>query len=180
MFKPVSKLVSGILLLFIYTGLWINGMFINRPRGTDIMLGLPLLVGGAFLILGWYRSTRLPYPSRSREWKFILGLLMVSYLVFYLMYIISETVFWSAIDLMSIPGIILPLLLGLFLTAFILSWKNEFAAGICLILWYALVLFGQFRYTELLQRGPYLLIGIILFIHGILYLAYHYRIRPGN
>jgi hypothetical protein len=177
MTQALIKLIPGILLIAIYTGLWINGMFINRPRGMDIITGLPLLVAGAFLILGWYKATRTTGPTRSQRWKFILSLLLVCYLAYYLLFVVSEMIFWPAIDFMSLPGIILPLLMGIFVTGFIISWKNEAAAGILFILWYIITVTGQLVYPVLLNRGAYLFIGIVIFTHGILYLVYHFRIK---
>ncbi len=166
------------MLIILYTALWVNGIFINRPRGMDIITGLPLLITGAFLVLSWYRTFRVPYPTRSQQGKFILRLLLVSYLTYYLLFMVSEMIFWPAIDLLTMPGVRLPLLLVIFLTGFILSWQNEAAAGVCFILWYIITLAGQIVYPELLHRGAYQFIGIVIFVHGILYLAYHFRIKP--
>jgi hypothetical protein len=166
------------MLIILYTVLWVNGMFINRPRGMDIITGLPLLIAGAFLVLSWYRTFRVPNPTRSQRWKFILGLLLVNYLAYYLLFVVSEMIFRPAIDLLTLPGVLLPLLLAIFLTGFIISWQNEAAAGICFILWYLITLAGQIVYPELLHRGAYQFIGIVIFMHGILYLVYHFRIKP--
>ena len=163
--------------MILNTGIWINGLFIHRERGMNIVLAVPVLLIGVFLFLGWYKGSREPKPVKSQNWKFALSVMLVNYLVLYFIYMISDMIFWAAINLLAIPGIILPILLGLFITGFILSWKHELFAGIFFLLWYILVIFGQFRYNEILHRGPYILLGITIFIHGILYLYYHFRIK---
>ena len=143
----------------------------------DIILAVPVMLIGVFLFLGWYKESREREPAKYQKWKFVLNVLLVNYLVLYFIYMISDMIFWAAIDLLAIPGIILPILLGLFITGFILSWKHELYAGIFFLLWYFLVIFGQFRYNEILHRGPYMMLGITIFIHGILNLYYHFRIK---
>jgi len=174
------KFIAGILLMILNAGIWINGLFIHKERGMDIVMAVPLLLAGAFLLLGWYNTSMISKPTKSRRWKFILSVLLINYLVLYFIYLISEIIFGTAIDFLSIPGIIFPVLLGLFITGFILSWKNELYAGFFFIFWYFLVLFSQLRYGEILHRGPYMMLGITIFIHGILYLYYSVRIKPGE
>lgn len=171
------KLVAGILLMILNAAIWINGLFIHRERGMDIVSAVPLLYIGAFLLLGWYRTSVKPQPSKSQRWKFMLSVLLINYLTLYLIYMISDIIFWAAIDLLAVPGIFLPVLLGLFVTGFILSRNYELYAGIFFIFWYFLVVFSQLAYEEILHRGPYLLLGITVFIHGILYLYYSARIK---
>jgi hypothetical protein len=171
------RFITGILLMILNAGIWINGLFINRESGTDIIWALPLLLIGAFILHGWYKETQVIQTTESRKWKFILSTLLINYLILYFIYIISDIIFQAAIDLLSVPGILLPVLLGIFITGFILSWGYEFYSGIFFLLWYVLILFAQFRYSEILQRGPYILIGITIFVHGILYIYYHYRIK---
>ena len=163
--------------MILNAAVWINGLFIHRERGMDIILSLPLLFLGAFLLPGWYKTSIISQPTKSQRWKFMLSGLLINYLVLYFIYMISDIIFWAAIDLLSPPGIFLPVLLGLFVTGFILSWKYELYAGIFFIIWYFLVVFSQLRYEEILHRGPYLLLGITVFIHGILYLYYSFRIK---
>ncbi|MCU0461425.1 MAG: hypothetical protein MUF36_05345 [Bacteroidales bacterium] len=169
------KFFSGIFLLILNAGIWINGLFINRERGMDIIIAIPLLVTGAFLLLKWFRNTGT--HLKSQRWKFILNVYLINYAVLYFIYMLADIIFSDAIDFLTMPGIMLPLLLGLFVMGFILSWKNEHYAGIFFLLWYFLALFSQIEYGEIRDRGPYILIGITIFIHGILYLVYYYRIK---
>lgn len=178
--KLSSKLrfIGGVLLMILNAAIWINGLFINRNRGMDVILAVPLFITGAFLLSGWYKTSMISQPTKSLRWKFMLSILLINYLVLYFIYMISDIIFWAALDFLSVPGIFLPVLLGLFVTGFILSWKYELYAGIFFILWYFLVVFSQLQYSEILHRGPYMLIGITIFIHGILYLYYSVRIKP--
>lgn len=176
--KGILKIISGTLLMIINLCIWINGLFIHRERGMDIIIALPLLIAGAFLLLGWYKTSAIPQTTKSQRWKFMLSVLLINYLVLYFIYMISDIIFCAAIDFLSVPGIILPVLLGLFITGFILSWKYELYAGVFLILWYLLVLSGQLKYAEILHRGPYFFLGLSIFLHGIFYLYYYFRIKP--
>jgi hypothetical protein len=48
-FSVKLKFITGILLLILNTAIWINGLFIHRERGMDIVIAVPLFVIGAFL-----------------------------------------------------------------------------------------------------------------------------------
>jgi len=172
------KIILGISLMILNTGIWINGLYIHRETGMDVILAVPLFIIGAFLLQSWYKTYGAAKTTKPQRWKFILSVLLINYLVLYFIYIIAEIIFSPAIDFLGIPGIILPLLLGFFITGSILTVSHEFYAGIFFIIWYILVLFGQFRYVEILNRGPYIIIGIVIFIHGIFYIYYYFRIKP--
>lgn len=174
------KLITGIILLILNVGIWINGLLINLERGMDIIVAVPLLIAGAFLILGWYKNAGTIPSSKPQRWKFILNLLLINYAVLYIIYIAGEFIYSNAIDFMNMPGVLLPLLLGLFIMGFIYSWINELHAGIFFLLWYFLALFGQLKYNEILDRGPYFIIGITIFVQGILYLVYYFSIKKGR
>ncbi len=174
----ILKIALGISLMILNLGIWINGCIIHIERGTDTAFSLLFLIPGAFLLLGWYKSTRATPAAKHQMWKFILNILLINYAVLYLIYIISDIKFHEAIDFLSIPGIILPVLLGNFIMGFILSWKHELYAGIFFLLWYFLVLYGSFQYVEIMSRGPYMQFGIVIFFHGIFYLYYYFRIKP--
>jgi len=171
------KFIAGILLMTLNAAIWINGLFIHRERGADIVFAVPLFVTGAFLLQGWHKTSMISSPSQSRRWKFMLTVFLINYLVLYFIYLISDILFLATIDFLSIPGMFLPVLLGLYVTGFILSWKYELYAGIFFIIWYFLVVFSQLQYSEILHRGPYMILGITIFIHGILYLYYYFRIK---
>jgi len=176
----IFKAISGLSLMILNIGIWIDGLFIHRARGMNIVLSVPLLIIGALLLLGWYKSFRESKSTKPQRWKFMLTLLLFNYVVLYFIYMISDIIFWEAMDFLRIPGIILPLLLGIFITGFILSWTHEFYAGVFFLLWYFLILFGQLRYAEILHRGPYILLGITILLHGILCLYYHFRVKQGK
>ncbi len=174
------KIVFGILLMIFNLGIWINGALIHIERGMDTVLAMLFLVPAAFLLLGWYKNSRITSVTKHQSWKFILNVLLINYAVLYIIYILSDIIYQQAIDFLSIPGIILPLLLGIFATGFILSWKHELYAGLFFLLWYTLVLYGSFQYPEIMSRGPHMQFGIVIFIHGILYIYYYFRMKPKN
>lgn len=163
--------------MFLNVFIWINGLFIHRERGMDIILAVPLFIIGAFLILGWYKSAGTTQPDKRQRYKFILNTLLINYAVMYMIYVVAEMIYTPAIDLLTVPGIVLPALMGIFISGVVLSWNHEAYAGLFFILWYFLVFFGQLKYAELLHRGPYIFIGIVIFIQGILYLYYHFRVK---
>jgi hypothetical protein len=172
------KFWTGILFFILNLLIWINGMLLHRnERGLDTIYTLPLMIAGAFLLLGWFRRSGPKPTTKSQEWKFVLNAFLINYALCYLIYMISDLLFSASIDLLSVPGIILPALLSVFVMGFILAWNHEFYAGFFFILWYALVLFGSFRYYEIMNRGPHMHFGIVILIHGVLYLVYYFRIR---
>ncbi len=177
-FFNIFKILSGITLMILNTALWINGALIHTERGMDTVFALPLLVAGAFLLLGWYKSAGTTPVLKPQRWKFILRVLIINYAVLYLIYMISDIIYRDSMDFLSIPGIILPVLLGLFIMGFILSWKHELYACIFFLLWYFLVLYGSFKYVEIMHRGPHMQFGVVIFLHGIFYLYYYFRIKP--
>jgi hypothetical protein len=170
----------GITLMALNLAIWINVLFLARDRAMDIIAAIPLLVAGAFLLLKWYKNSNKVVVIKSQRWKFILNTLLVNYVVLYFIYMVSDVIYMPAIDFLSMPGIILPLLLGLFITGLILSREHELYTGIIFLLWYFLVFFSQVRLYEIRNRGPYIIFGIAILIHGILYLFYSLRIKKKN
>lgn len=177
-FMKLLKIATGILLMILNLGIWINGTLINIKRGMDTLFAVPLLFTGAFLLLGGYKNAGAVLATKPQKWKFILSVLLINYAVLYLLYMISDIIYHDALDFLSTPGIILPVLLGLFITGFLLSWKHELYAGVFFLLWYFLVLYGSFKYVEIMSRGPHMQFGIVIFLHGIFYLYYYFRIKP--
>jgi hypothetical protein len=171
------KIGAGLILLILNTGIWINGLFIHRDSGMDTVLALPLLVIGAFLLLGWYKTSGSPNSSKRQRRKFILSVFLINYGVLYILYMLADIIYSPSIDFLTMPGIILPLLLGIFVMGFILSWNYELYAGIFFLVWYCLVLYSSLKYFEILNRGPHILFGITILIHGILYITYHFRLK---
>lgn len=176
------KFCIGIVFFILNILIWINSMLLHRnERGLDTIYSLPLLIAGAFLLLGWYKRSRPKLTTKSQKWKFVLNTLLINYAVCYLIYMISDLLYSPSIDLLSLPGFILPALFSVFVMGFILAWEHELYAGVFFILWYALVLFGSFQYFEIMNRGPHMQFGIVILIHGVLYLAYYFRItEKGN
>jgi hypothetical protein len=153
-------------------------MLLNRhERGMDTIYSLPLLIAGVFLLLGRFKRSGQKLTTKSREWKFVLNSLLINYAVCYLIYIISDLLFSPSIDLLRLPGIILPALLSVFSMGLLLAWRHEVYAGVFFLVWYALVIYGSFKYSEIMSRGPHMQFGIVIFLHGILYFYYHFRIK---
>ncbi|HOW25013.1 MAG TPA: hypothetical protein PK711_05020 [Bacteroidales bacterium] len=177
-FLTLSLLIAGILLLVLNMGVWINGVFINRGDGMDLILAVPLLFLGAVSLLGWYKNRQSPPPAKQQQWKFILRVLLINYILLYGLYMAQDFMYSDPIDFLTIPGVLFPVLLGLFLAGTILSWKWELYAGIFFLIWYGVVIWGTFGFFEFYNRGPHFLFGVVILLQGIFYLNYHFRIRP--
>lgn len=168
-FINILKLSFGIILLILYLWIWINGLFIHRDTVAEIILDVPLLVIGAFMLLSWYKTSSLSKPTKPQRRKFILRVFLINYCILYIVYMISDIIYSDAINFLNLPGIILPVLLGLFAMGFILSWKNEKYAAFFFFAWYLLLVISSFTYSEIVNRGPYVVIGITILVQGILY-----------
>lgn len=179
-FFQLVKFFTGIILLILNISIWINGFFINRGSDGNIILAVPFLIAGAFLLLGWYKTSSKFKPSKQQRRKFVLRVLVINYVILYLLYVIQDIIYSAAIDFMSMPGIILPVLLGLFVTGFILSWDYELYAGFFFLAWYALTVYSTFNYFEISDRGPHFLFGLTILIHGILYATNPYNKRSNS
>jgi hypothetical protein len=173
------KFWTGALLMVLNILIWINSLLLHREeRGMDVIPALLLLYAGSFLLLAWHMRPGTGKPYKPKRWRFILSLILFNYGVCYLIYIVSDVLYSPSIDLLSMPGILLPILLCLFIVGFILTWEHELYAGVFFLLWYFLVLYGSFKYVEIMSRGPHMQFGIVIFLHGTLYLFYYFRIKP--
>jgi len=81
------------------------------------------------------------------------------------------------IDYLSFRFIIFPLLLLLFLVGFLVSWKSEFLAGFIFLIWSAILIYGTFVYTEIMQLGPWIIFGLPILLQGVFYMKNHYKFR---
>ncbi len=179
-FSNILKFRLGLILLSLNTGIWIYCFFINRPYALSIVTALPLLYVGALLLLNWYKGRGLSRPSKSENRRFFLRVLGINYGILYLICVVQDVVYGDAIDLLSLPGIILPFLMGVYIMGLILSWNRELYPGIFFLLWYFVLLYGSFKYHEILNRGPYILFGIVVLVNGILFLTYDFKIKHGK
>ena len=179
-FLTIGLIISGILLMLLNLGIWINGLFIHRSDGMDLVLAVPLVFIGAVLLLGWFVKSRTPRPSPPQQWKFTLRVLLLNYLILYGLYMIADIIYSDPIDFFSWPGILFPVILVLFMAGFVLSWKYELYAGIFFLLWYAIILYGTIQYFEISNRGPHVLFGLVILLQGAFYLNYYFRLKPKN
>ncbi len=175
----IIKFALGLTLLILNTGIWIYCFFINRPYALSTITAIPVLYAGAFLLSSWFKTSRSYKPSKPERSKFIMRVLVINYAILYLIYVIQDIIYSDSIDLLSMPGIMLPLLMGIFITGLILSWNNGLYAGIFFLLWFGLIIFCSFMYGEILHRGPYALFGLVILVHGILYITSHFKSKPG-
>lgn len=169
--------MAGILLMVLNVGIWINGLFIHRGDGMDLVLAVPLLFLGAVSLLGWYKNSRISPPTLQQQWKFVLHVLLLNYFLLYGLYMAQDIMYSDPIDFFTMPGILFPVLLGLFLAGTILSWKWELYAGVFFLLWYGVVIWGTLGFFEFSNRGPHILFGVVILLQGAFYLNYHFRLK---
>ncbi len=163
---------AGITFLGWATGIWIFDLLLTRgiDSGMLSIMSVPGLVIGALLLLNWYKASVTPSPPPKLQWRFILRVLLISYAVLYAIVVISEVALGHPHDYFSLPFVLFPLMLLLFLSGFAVSWRWELAAGILFLLWSALLLFGYVTYAEIRDSGPWAFFGIPVLIQGILYI----------
>ena len=110
--------------------------------------------------------------------KFILPILLINYAVLYGIYVLSELHHGEPVDYFSFPFIIFPLLLLIFLVGFVLSWKREFIAGFIFLFWFAILVFANVTYSEILDFEGESLFGLAILLQGIFYIKNHRKFRP--
>jgi hypothetical protein len=171
--------IAGIILMIWNVFVWILDLFLSRgpDSGMLIIMAAPVLIFGAVLTLRWYKTSRVTQPSLEQQWKFILRILLLNYSLLYVIYLIADIIYEEPINLLTIPGIIFPVILILFLVGFILSWKYELYAGIVFIIWYCVVLSSSICYSEISTRGPIAMFGVTILVQGIIYINNHFNLR---
>jgi len=170
--------MAGIILMIWNAGVWIFDLF---NRGVDwgmlSSMAIPVMVIGALFLLQWYKTIKVNALSKKQQWKFILRVLLINYAVLYAIVVFSGLLVGESIHYFSLPFILFPLLLIVFISGFALSWKSEFYAGFIFLFWYVVLLFGIIAYSEFLSSGPWIMFGISILLQGIFYLNQHYRYR---
>jgi hypothetical protein len=174
--------MAGIIFMVWNAGIWIYGLILTRGRdgGMFCIMAVPVLVIGALLLFRWYKTTEVPVPSEQQLWKFILRVLLINYAVLYAIMVISELTVGKSLDYFSLPFILFPMLLMIFIVGFILSWKREFQAGIIFLLWYAIMLFGSVAYFEFRDSGPWILFGVPIILQGLFYIKNHISFKTSS
>jgi len=178
-FSWIREKMAGIIFMVWNSGVWIYALFLFRERdgGMFCIMAVPILVIGALLLLRWYKTTEVPVPSEQQQWKFILRALLINYAVLYAIMVISELTNGKPIDYFSLPFVLFPMLLLIFIVGFVLSWKREFQAGIIFLLWYAIMLFGSISYFEFRDSGPWILFGVPVLLQGLFYVKNHFSFK---
>lgn len=171
---------TGIIFMVWNSGIWIYGLCLARGQdgGMFCIMAVPVLVLGALLLLRWYKTSGSPQPSIQQQWKYILRVLLINYLVLYFIVVISELLSEKTYDYFRLPFVLFPLLLLIFLAGFVLSWKREFQAGIIFILWYAILLLGSIAYFEFRDSGPWIMFGVPIFLQGLFYIKNYHWYKP--
>lgn len=172
--------MAGIILMVWNAGIWILDLCLIRDRDMFFLsiMAVPAMVIGALFLLQWYKTTKVTGESEQQQWKFILRILLINYSVLYAIVVLSELSGGNTIDYFSLPFILYPLLLLIFLVGFVLSWRKEFYAGFVFFFWCVIMYYGSIAYIEFRQSGPWILFGIPILLQGIFYIKCHYQFRP--
>ncbi len=175
-----SVKIAGIILMVWNAGAWILDLCLIRDRDQFFIsiMAVPVMVIGALFLLQWYKTTKVIRSPEQQQWIFILRVLLINYSVLYAIVVLSGLSDGEAIDYFSLPFILYPLLLMIFLVGFVLSWKIEYYAGFIFLFWCAIMLFGSIAYIEFRQSGPWILFGVPILFQGIFYIKHHYQFRP--
>jgi hypothetical protein len=172
-----KKKLAGIILMIWNAGVWIYNLCLYREDDGSIFMGVPIIVIGALLLLENYKTTQATVPSEQQQWKYVLPVLLLNYAVLYGIVILSELSSGKGVDYFSLPYIIFPLLLLIFLVGFLLSWKRELFAGLIFLFWCVVYILGSIVYPEILKAGPWIICGIPILFQGIFYIKNHYEFR---
>lgn len=171
--------IAAIIFMVWNAGVWILDLFHDsQDQGMLVVIAVPILVIGALLLLQWYKTTSVPRPAEQQQWKFILRVLLINYAVLYAILVITKLTGGEPPDYLSLPFVLFPLLLLVFLAGFVLSWKREFLAGFLFIFWYAIVLFGSIAYFEFFNSGPWFMFGLPILLQGLFYIKHHFQFKP--
>jgi membrane protease YdiL (CAAX protease family) len=174
------RLKTGGIILMVWTAsIWFYDLCLAREVGGGLasIMSVPSMVLGSLFLLEWYKGTETGASSKKLQWRYLLRVLLINYLVLYAIVVFSEVVTGRPREYLSLPFILFPVLLLVFLAGFALAWKREILAGYIFLLWSAILVFGNLAYFDLRDSGPWLLFGVPVLIQGLLYLNQHYQYR---
>jgi membrane protease YdiL (CAAX protease family) len=174
------RLKTGGIILMVWTAsIWFYDLCLAREVGGGLasIMSVPAMVLGSLLLLEWYKGTETGASSKKLQWRYLLRVLLINYLVLYAIVVFSEVVTGRPREYLSLPFILFPVLLLVFLAGFALAWKREILAGYIFLLWSAILVFGNLAYFDLRDSGPWLLFGIPVLVQGLFYLNQHYQYR---
>ena len=167
------KRMGGIIILIWNAGVWIFYLLLNRNTDEgEMFMGLPVMVFGALFLLEWHKNSKATLPAAKQQWKYVLRVLLINYAVLYGIVVISELTSGNGINYFSLPNIIGPLLLLIFLVGFVLSWKKELFAGFIFLIWCVVLILAPT--DEILKGGPWSVAIIPILIQGVLYIYLYY------
>jgi hypothetical protein len=165
-----NEFAGGIILQVWHMLIWILSLFVWPGSGMALVLAFPVLVIGVLLSLSAYKKSGGSRRPEKLHWRFVLRLLLVNYTILYFILVLHDITRTEIPDYTGMPFLLFPVLLVAFMAAFSLAWKREFVAGILLIIWYLIVLFGTIQYPDFTEKGPYIMIGFPLFMQGLFYI----------
>ncbi len=175
-----NKLAAGIVFMVWNTIVWLSDLYFARPDQDYSMLSAMasfFMFCGAFFLLEWYKTSKVPAPSQKKQWKFTLQVLIINYVVLYFIVVFSELTVGEPINYMSFPYIIYPLLLFIFLLGFLISWEKELIAGYVFLIWFAILIYANVAYSEIGSLGGWALFGLPILLQGIFYLNNHRKFK---
>jgi hypothetical protein len=175
-----KKMATGIILLIWNAGVWITTLYFVERQDDYAMasaIASYFMVLGAFFLLEWYKTSKATVPSKQQQWKFILRVLLINYAVLYAIVVFSELTVGEAVNYLSFPFIIYPLLLFVFFIGFLFSWIKEIFAGYVFLFWFAILLFSNIAFSDILHLGPWAAYGIPILLQGIFYIKNHNKFR---
>lgn len=176
----MNKKIAGIIFMIWNAAVWIYDLHLFREMDYSMASAMasPFMVIGAFFLLEWYKTSMATMPSKQQQWKFILRVLLINYVVLYPIIVFSELFHGEAVDYLSFPFILFPLLLLIFVVGFLLSWKREILSGYLFLFWSAILIFGTFAYTEIMQLGLWVVFGLPILLQGMFYIKTHNEFKP--
>ena len=112
--------------------------------------------------------------SKKRKFPSTLQILTSIYALLYLIFIIDNFLPAKNFNAYDLETIIVNLLFVLFLVGYYLSWNNEGVAGLIFIIWWIGMWYLALFVAEI-DRGAGVVMGLPLFILGILFMVSWYR-----
>lgn len=176
-----KKMAAGIVFMIWNAGIWIDDLYLHRPDMDYSMISAMasfFMIIGAFLLLEWYKTAKTTLPSQQQQWRFILRVLLINYAVLYSIVVFSELTVGESVNYLSFPFIIYPVLLLIFFIGFLFSWKKEIFAGYIFLFYFAILIYSNIAYSEILHLGPWAAFGIPIVLQGIFYIKNHNKFRP--
>jgi pilus assembly protein TadC len=111
---------------------------------------------------------------KKRKYPTTLQILTSIYALLYLIFIIDNFLPSKDFNPYDLENIIVKLLFVLFLVGYYLSWKNEGVAGLIFIFWW-IGMWCLALFVVEIDRGAGVVMGLPLFILGILFIVTWYR-----